>query len=399
MDITEELLEKLRKLLPQKSSKLVYAKKLGITETEVSQLMKLISKKKVYNLSIKKVNKEKGIVESTITSDFDPKNDEELAELHKIDLDKYVITNYWSKLLPNGKFTSSVFSKRKQPTDYTTEDFIKFIESYIPKDVTIYNIDDTTTKTMVDLEISIADFHLAKKFVNSKETIAERKEQYLGVLQDLVEKVRSCFTIRKIVFPISNDFFHTDNYHNQTTNFTPQDVIVEYDNEYEEGFDLLISSINYLNAVGGLVDVVLVQGNHDRTKSFYLAHVLEVVFKDTPTVRFKREHSVTKFVVLGNTFIGYHHGNCKLEELPLLFATNEDSSELFGKAKYREVHTGDKHHYMIKEIKGVRIQQMPSLTGTDRWHLDHNYVNNIRAGLALVYHPILGKIAEFESRL
>ncbi len=148
-----------------------------------------------------------------------------------------------------------------------------------------------------------------------------------------------------------------------------------------------------------MLEVVLVQGNHDRTKSFYLAHALEVVFKNEVDVKFKREHSVTKFVLLGNTFIGYHHGNCKIEELPLLFATNKDSSSSFGNARYREVHTGDKHHYMAKEIKGVRIQQMPSLSGVDRWHLDHNFVNNIRAGLALIYHPILGKIAEFESRL
>ena len=215
---------------------------------------------------------------------------------------------------------------------------------------------------------------------------------------DLVDKVRSNFVIRKIVFPISNDFFHTDNYQNQTTAGTPQDVLVGYDNEYEEGFDLLVTAINYLREVCDTVEVVLVQGNHDRTKSFYLAHALEVHFKFNKNIRFQREHSTTKSVVLGNTFIGYHHGNCKLDDLPLLFATGKNSSQ-FGNAVYREIHTGDKHHYMAKEVKGVRIQQMPSLSGTDRWHLDNNYVNNIRAGLALIYDPIYGKIGEFESRI
>jgi hypothetical protein len=108
---------------------------------------------------------------------------------------------------------------------------------------------------------------------------------------------------------------------------------------------------------------------------------------------------VVKHVVLGNTFIGYHHGNCKIDELPLLFATNKNSASDFGNSQYREVHTGDKHHYMAKEVKGVRIQQMPSLSGTDRWHMDNNFVNSIRAGLALVYHPYFGKVAEFESRI
>jgi hypothetical protein len=54
---------------------------------------------------------------------------------------------------------------------------------------------------------------------------------------------------------------------------------------------------------------------------------------------------------------------------------------------------------MAKEVKGVRIQQMPSLSGTDRWHSDNNFVHSIRAGLALVYDPSHGKIAEFESRI
>jgi hypothetical protein len=82
-----------------------------------------------------------------------------------------------------------------------------------------------------------------------------------------------------------------------------------------------------------------------------------------------------------------------------LFATHPQYSQAFGNAKYREVHTGDKHHYMAKEVKGVRIQQMPSLSGIDRWHMDNNFVHSIRCALALVYDPTLGKICEFEHRI
>jgi len=54
---------------------------------------------------------------------------------------------------------------------------------------------------------------------------------------------------------------------------------------------------------------------------------------------------------------------------------------------------------MAKEIKGVRIQQMPSLSGTDRWHKDNNFVHSVRAALALVYDFKVGKVAEFEERI
>jgi len=411
MQENNHLLHQLEQMLRWKKSKKVYAEKLGVSEFIIDDLLKeLKNREQVGNDAeagnyisaleelVVKVNNEKGTLESTIETSFEPKDDIELAKLHKINLEKYKISNYWTKQKSNGKFTSSVFATLRKPADYTPEDFSKFLEGYVPKEVLVRKIDcGNINLEGVDIEVSISDFHLAKKTLEG-ETIEDKKEQYLNVLTDLVEKVRNSFEINKIAFPISNDFFHTDNYQNQTTNGTPQDVLVGYDNEYEEGFDLLVQAISYLQEVGNKVEVILVQGNHDRTKSFYLAHALEVFFKDNYKVFFQRNHSTTKYTVLGNTFIGYHHGNCKLDDLPLLFATGKNAL-IFGAAEYREIHTGDKHHYMAKEIKGVRIQQMPSLSGTDRWHADNNYVNNIRAGLVLIYHPENGKIGEFESRI
>jgi hypothetical protein len=406
------LLYQLEQMLSWKKSKSFYAKKLNITEDEGDDLIKELRNKDLVRDEaetaayvsaleehVVEVNNEKGTVKSTIETTFEPKSDLELAKLHKINLDKYKISNYWTKQKSNGKFTSSVFATLKKPVDYTLEDFVKFLEGYSPKEVVFrqeISVSDKEKK-LVDVEISIADFHLAKKTLEG-ETIETKKEQFISVIRELMRTVVSCYNVNKIVFPISNDFFHTDNYQNQTTNGTPQDVLVGYDNEYEQGFDLLVEAIIYLSILGKEVEVVLVQGNHDRTKSFYLAHALSVFFEKNKNITFQREHSTTKSIVLGNTFIGYHHGNCKIDELPLLFATGKDASK-FGNATYREIHTGDKHHYMAKEVKGVRIQQMPSLSGTDRWHLDNNYVNNIRAGIALIYDPIYGKIGEFESRI
>lgn len=400
----QSLLSQLEELLTQKKSKKFYAERLGISEYEVTELLKELREKDNYQsaegknyIEERKVNVEKGTIESTIVSDFDPKDDLELAKLHKINLDKYVITNYWSKMLPSGKFTSSVFSKRKEAKDYSPEDFAKFLENYKPANILVTKIPNL--KDVVNVEISLSDYHLAKRTVDGDNSVEARAKRYLDVAQSLINKVVSNYHIDNVILPISNDFFHTDNYQHQTTQGTPQDTIMDYSEEYELGFSILVDTINMLRQHCNRVVVVLVQGNHDRTKSFYLAHALDVFFKDALDVDFIREHSVVKGIMLGSTFIGWHHGNCKIEDLPLLFATHPQYSQAFGNAKYREVHTGDKHHYMAKEIKGVRIQQMPSLSGTDRWHLDNNYVHSVRAALALVYDLELGKIAEFESRI
>ena len=400
----QSLLSQLEELLTRKKSKKFYAERLGISEFEVTELLKELREKDNYQnaegknyTEERKVNVEKGTIESTIISDFDPKDDLELAKLHKINLDKYIITNYWSKMLPSGKFTSSVFSKRKEAKDYSPEDFAKFLENYKPTNILVTKIPNF--KDVVNVEISLSDYHLAKRTVDGDNSVEARAKRYLDVAQSLINKVVSNYHIDTIILPISNDFFHTDNYQHQTTQGTPQDTIMDYSEEYELGFSILVDTINMLRQYASQVVVVLVQGNHDRTKSFYLAHALDVFFKEDGDVDFIREHSVVKGITLGNTFIGWHHGNCKIEDLPLLFATHSQYSKAFGEAKYREVHTGDKHHYMAKEVKGVRIQQMPSLSGTDRWHLDNNYVHSVRAALALVYDLELGKIAEFESRI
>jgi hypothetical protein len=404
MSENQSLLHRLEELLSQKKSKKFYAEKLGISEFEVNELMKELREKDTETVLTnytgeRKVNVERGTIESTIVTDFEPKDDIELAKLHKINLDKYVITNYWSKMLPSGKFTSSVFSKKKEAKDYSPEDFAKFLENYKPNNISITKVDRSNSKDYVDVEISISDYHLAKRTVDGDNDITARALRYVTVAQSLIDKVEACYNINTIVLPISNDYFHTDNYQHQTTNGTPQDTIMDYADEYEIGFAILVDTINMLRKHSSTVQVVLVQGNHDRTKSFYLAHALDVFFKDALDVEFIREHSVVKGLTLGNTFIGWHHGNCKIEDLPLLFATHPKYSHQFGNAVYREVHTGDKHHYMAKEVKGVRIQQMPSLSGTDRWHLDNNYVHSVRAALALVYDLNLGKIAEFETRI
>ena len=398
MSENQELLYQLKRLLKQKGSKSFYAKKLGISEMEVNNLLNQLKNNNVDYQSSRKVNNETGTIESILILSYEPKDDIELARLHKINLDKYIITNYWSKLLPNGKFTSSVFSKLKKPNDYTPEDFAKFLVDYKSNYKEQVQPKNERAK-VIDVEISLSDYHLAKRHIDGDNSPSKRCKRYFKAATSLVYDVKALYDIDKIIFPISNDFFHTDNYQNQTTSGTPQDTIIDYANEYEVGFSLLVETITMMKRVSSDVIVVLVQGNHDKTKSYYLAHALEVYFAADPNIIFNREHSVVKAVVLGNTFIGYHHGNCKIEDLPLLFATHPEYSQAFGNATYREVHTGDKHHYMAKEIKGVRIQQMPSLSGTDRWHLDNNFVHSIRAALALVYDKDLGKISEFEFRL
>ena len=433
----ELLLDRLQQLLSQKKSKAFYAEKLGVTTEVIYELLKkLKDKNNNENEELDEGGEDRKVEEykSDGTASFEYKGNKSITSLEeaikffnidttKWDIERWVCNSWdtgskwrkqdlsWSngimhgtakrknKFITNTNYQVKVWLKKKQ--GFSPDAFIEFLKTYTPKPIEISTVKRLVynDKKVVDVEISIADFHLDRK-VLAGDTFEQRKEEYRKIVQGLLDQVQGAYRIRELVFVIGNDFFNTDNYHNQTTNLTPQEVTVPWHKAYEDGFDLLVETISKVAHEAEHTTVVLIQGNHDRTKSFYLAHALEVFFKNFhKTIRFLRENSNTKFVTLGDTFIGYHHGNhIKIDGLPLYFATDEKSSAEFGLAKYREVHTGDKHFYMAKDIQGVRIQQIPSMVKPDNFTNDGLYIH-VKAGVALCYDPVKGKCAEFEIRL
>jgi hypothetical protein len=204
MTENQDMLLRLSELLRLKRSKSFYAARLGITENEVDELLKELREKEqkpndtfsgpLLCETIRKVNNEKGTIESTLVLDFEPKDDLELAVLHKINLDKYVITNYWSKVLPSGKFTSSVFSKLKRPQDYTAEDFAKFLVNYKSNYVPQPQPREDQSK-LIDLEISLSDFHLAKRHIDGDNSPYERCKRYFNTAVTLGYNVKAFISV------------------------------------------------------------------------------------------------------------------------------------------------------------------------------------------------------------
>jgi len=400
MHKSKKKIEELKDLLRHKKGKGYYADKLGLTVARIEEMLdeiRGVEREDEVGERIIEENLEDGTIKSSICIDFEPKNHTELAKLHKVNLDKYKISSYWTK--QRGKnFTSSVLCTLIKPKEFDPEDFSKFIRGYKSDFRPSTVITGDKKKDIVDIEISLADFHLDKLDIDG-ETITDRKKQYKIIVNSLMEKVNSCFNINKVIFTVGSDFYHTDSYNDTTTKGTILQPSTTWNNAYEEGFDLMVWAISYIRSYCKSMEIILVNGNHDKTKSYYLTHGLAVYFAPDKAITFDRGDSPFKHTTIGCTFIGYSHGDGKIDELPLIFATSSESSVAFGNSKYREVRTGDKHYYLTKEIKGVRIQQLPSLAGTDRWHRDHQFINNIRAALALVYHPVKGRIAEFEERI
>lgn len=391
--------EDLKNLLKRKKSVAYYADKLGISIEEVKDHLKEI-KEGIAEIieNTYRHNIEKGEIEVSSVYPKAP-TPEQIIKDHNIDVTKWKLSSFWSKQTSKGYRVSALFSQIKQE-EIQVNNFIEFLSNYnssynpLKKENLILN-DIYCDPVMV--EISLADYHFDKANIEN-ETIEKRTEDYLQVLNKLIHKCYSSFYIDEITFVIANDFFNTDNWQGATTlHMNPQDINCSWDSAYEKGFDLLVTSIITLKQFCNNLNIIVVQGNHAKTKEFYLGHALEVYFRNESNIVFNRSSSPRKIYSYYNTSILYHHGNCKIDQLPLMMASEFPVE--WGKTKYHECHTGDKHFYMEKEINGVRIKQMPSMSPTDRWHTENNYCLNIRAGLANVYSRDKGRVAEFEERI
>lgn len=325
---------------------------------------------------------------------------EQLIDKEKWDIAKYV-QNYW-----NGKYQVKAWLEPKKPKE--SELITNILQNYqstwtgVPNATKIVNNIWTDDSLLV---INLNDLHLDKRDMENS-TIETNISNYFKVLEYLVMKAYHSAKIEKILFVVGNDVFNTDNIHDQTTGGTPQRCNTTWNDAYEKVFDAMVKSIQYLSEFAEKgVHVVLVQGNHDRTKSYYMAHGLEAFFKNDPTVSFDRSSNINKSYVYGNTFLGFNHGNNLNDKLPLAFA--QEFYQDWGKCKYHDIIISDKHHNNEKVFKtqtqndgsqGVKLRILPSLSKPDRWH-DDNLYRSRQSGIALLYDKERGKSAEFEYQL
>lgn len=398
------LVDQLKELLHRKKSKQYYAEILDVSVAKVEQLLSQI--KGLSPLTSTVENFKEGKSEISARFDSEIRTLEELIERCRIDLsiwniDKYV-QNYWGNS-NDPHWQVKVFLSKKQPN--TEEALIKALgnykSSYKPlkkEDILLSN-----GKKSVSVLISLADPHIDKQTID-KTTIEKKMKTYLHILQNLLIQSLQSYKLEEVVLVLGNDYFTSDCYHASTTNLTPQHTTDDFDVAYEKGFELGIEAINLCSNFSKRVKVIFVPANHDRTKSFYLVHALEIYFSKNHNIVFDRSAENAKVHMYGQNFIGFHHGDTKIEDLPTYFASK--FKEEWGCCKYAEIALADKHHKRQwkqvdseREINGTRMFIAPSLTTPDKWHKGKRFDLAIQAGVARFYHKEKGYCGETEDRL
>ena len=241
-------------------------------------------------------------------------------------------------------------------------------------------------KDLCLLELSLPDMHFGK--IDGL-TIAEQADLFVEAVGDLLGKVAG-YNVERIIIPIGNDVFNSEGMRQTTTKGTPQRDNEDWRKIYAMGWKAVAAAI--LTASEYIpVDVVIVPGNHDFERTYYLGETLAAYFNNNENVTVYNDGECRFYYKYGKTLLGYTHGDKeKPYELPLIMATERPLE--FSQTTHRSWRLGHLHKHMKDEFRGVEVEFLPALCGDDEWHRQMGYATPRRA-TATIWNKKGGKDA------
>ena len=243
-------------------------------------------------------------------------------------------------------------------------------------------------------EVNIADLHLGKLCWHG-----ETPENYdFKIARDLYYKLISeiCENLRDkpleyILFVWSNDFFNSDNEAKTTTGGTPQDTDIREKKLFNVGWEMLIRGIEMLKEIAP-VKTFYTPSNHDEQTGYHALGVINAWFRNDPHVEIDLDAYPRKYILYGNTLLGFTHGDkendkgSKEKASRLASLMPIEAARLWGQAQYREMHAAHLHsEQMIQEINGVIVRRISSPTALDNWHTQSGYMGAARKAQTFLY--------------
>tara|TARA_R110001592_G_scaffold86408_3_gene254913 strand:+ start:275 stop:1444 length:1170 start_codon:yes stop_codon:yes gene_type:complete len=256
------------------------------------------------------------------------------------------------------------------------DELLNYIKNRSPK---VNKIKYVKPKDPVLYEISLPDIHYGKITDEPSDTI---EKHYMQAIVDLHRKADG-LNIERFLLPVGNDGLNSEGMSRATTKGTPQQDSMRWRQSFRGYWHLVTKAIDYLTQFAP-VDVVVIQGNHDFERMFYVGEVLDALYHNNKNVNIDNSLDTRKYYEYGINMIMFTHGDKeKAQELPLLIATEQPA--MWSRSKVREVHCGHKHKEMLNEYMGTKVRFIPSICANDAWHKTQGYVGTLRCGQAFIW--------------
>jgi len=252
-------------------------------------------------------------------------------------------------------------------------------------------------------EVCIPDIHFGRLSWD-RETGFDYDVQ---IAQDIVKKVvddllsyTNNFNISRILFPVGNDYFNVNSKDNTTVKGTPQQEDTRWQKTFVLGRKLAVEIIDACSSIAP-VDVLVISGNHDEEKMFYMGDGLECWYNNNKNVTVDNSPRSRKYYLFGKNLIGLSHGcDVKTERLPLIMPL--EVPDLWAQSTVREWHLGHIHtkknmRFEEDESNGVLLRSLRSITAPDAWTFNTGLVGSVRAAESFLWKPEGGLIAQFTA--
>lgn len=138
------------------------------------------------------------------------------------------------------------------------------------------------------------------------------------------------------------------------------------------------------------VHLVLAEGNHDMASSVWLRTMFKALYELEPRITVDDSALPYYAFEFGSVMQIFHHSHLKKnDQLPLMVAAQ--FPEMWGRTRYRYIHTGNLHHHWEKEFSGVTVIQHQTLAARDAYAARGGWIAN-RAMDAITYHRNFGQV-------
>lgn len=332
---------------------------------------------------------------------------EQLLAYCKVDLSIWNVTrhvvNMWGSPQNSNFQVKAWLSKKKIEIDEKQElqELIEEAKRYAPKyPKRLPGVKYARSDNLY--EISLFDHHFGqlswgKETRGQNYDIRIARNLALDAINYFLSRVKN-INIDRILLPIGNDFFNVNDAMEVTAAGTFQSEDDRWQKTFVKGRKLWVDIIEKCMTKAP-VTVLIIPGNHDRERVFYLGDALECWFEKCQQVSIENAPTQRKYYEWGKCFLGFTHGNQEPKGTLINIMATEMPSE-WSRTKYREWHKGHIHaanakaFQILDEDRGIREWVLPSLVALDDWHARKGY-GALRESIAMIWHKEKGKTDMF----
>jgi hypothetical protein len=372
------------------------AERLHVSESIVSEGRRLYKNDQKSSTKRIVTNANQG-AEERITESEANESYEEFLERNNID--KKDVTNVWFKEKQSGTYFSVETRKYKETIDFDPHQAFR-------DSLKNYDIEDYTSLIPKRAEhseerlaiINLFDAHLDKITATNtdeesstiEDNISSFEYGFNELLLDIAHK-----NPERILIPLGNDFFHTNDSTLNTKRGTPQgdSVHITDIDAFRMGMNMLRKCIDKARMYAP-VDLLFIRGNHDEDRVRYLLECLLVIYEHQEDVTVIDSSNSRQYYRYGTWLFGFAHGDAraiKVPDYPNLMMTDKE-----GKAHWSEItqavyFLGHVHHenrfkfLKSKDFRGCKVEVLRAVSTTDEWHWNEGYIGIPKTAYAFIY--------------